>query len=249
LIPVKLLIDERKNISLMIKTFNDKDLGIITIKTNLRAKRYTLRIKDGAVVGTMPAYGELGAMLTFIENSRPKLMLALQRPPLPKNRLNEASELQTNTFNLHIFRTDRDNFYMNLKEGTLHIACPGKTDFEDERIQKLLKGFIERALGHEAKRVLPKRLLALSRQFGFAYSSVKINNSKSRWGSCSTKGSINLSLSLMLLPPHLSDYVLLHELCHTKEMNHSERFWQLMDHVTGNKALALRKELKGYKML
>ncbi|MDR1160843.1 MAG: M48 family metallopeptidase [Tannerellaceae bacterium] len=233
----------------MIKTVKDKDLGIITIQTNLRAKRYTLRVKDGAVLGTMPVYGELSTMLAFIESSRPKLLLALQRPPLSQNILNEASVLQTSTFNLHIFRTDRDNFYMNLNEGTLHIACPEKTDFEDERVQKLLKGLIEQALRHEAKRILPGRLFTLSKQFGFTYSSVKINNSKSRWGSCSGKGSINLSLSLMLLPDHLSDYVLLHELCHTKEMNHSERFWQLMDQVTNNKALALRKELKGYKML
>ncbi|MDR1203283.1 MAG: M48 family metallopeptidase [Tannerellaceae bacterium] len=233
----------------MINKFNDKDLGSITIKTSSQAKRYTLRVKDGVVLGTMPVHGELSTMLDFIESNRPKLIVALQHPAPRGNILNEASELQTSTFNLHIFRTDRDNFYMNLHEGTLHIACPEKTDFEDERVQKLLKGFIERALGHEAKRVLPGRLLTLSKQFGFTYSSVKINNSKGRWGSCSTKGSINLSLSLMLLPAHLSDYVLLHELCHTKEMNHSERFWQLMDRVTHNKALALRKELKGYKML
>jgi predicted metal-dependent hydrolase len=237
------------DISLMIKTFKDKDLGIITIKTNPRSKRYTLKVKNGAVIGTMPVFGELDTMLTFIEKNRLKLILALQHPTHCGNILNETSELQTNTFKLHVFRTDRDNFYMNLKEGILHIACPEKTDFEDERVQKLLKGFIERALAHEAKRVLPERLLTLSKQFGFTYSSVKINNSKGRWGSCSTKGNINLSLSLMLLPCHLSDYVLLHELCHTKEMNHSERFWQLMDHVTNNKALALRKELKGYKML
>jgi predicted metal-dependent hydrolase len=233
----------------MIKTYKDKDLGIITIKTSPQAKRYTLRVKDGVILGTMPVCGELSEMLDFIERSRPKLILALQHSRLPESILNEASELQTSTFKLHIFRTNRDNFYMNLNEGILHIACPEKTVFDDERVQMLLKGFIEQALRHEAKRVLPGRLFALSKQFGFTYSSVKIKNSKSRWGSCSTKGNINLSLSLMLLPSHLSDYVLLHELCHTKEMNHSERFWQLMDQVTNNKALSLRKELKGYKML
>ena len=73
-----------------------------------------------------------------------------------------------------------------------------------------------------------------------------ITGSRGRWGSCSGTGSINLSCYLMLLPPHLMDYVLLHELSHTKEMNHGPRFWELLDSMTGGRARALRAELRRF---
>ena len=163
--------------------------------------------------------------------------------------LDERSELQATTFRLHIFRTERSNFYMRLEDGVLHIACPNETRFEEEEVQSLLKSMLEKALRHEAKRLLPERITLLARQHGFMLTGVKINNSKTHWGSCTMKKSINLSQSLMLLPWHLVNYVLLHELCHTIEMNHSERFWKLMDKVTDNQAIRLRNELKSYHML
>ena len=108
---------------------------------------------------------------------------------------------------------------------------------------------LKAALRHEAKRYLPIRLAALARQHGFHYNGVTIKDTSSRWGSCSNRKHINLSLLLMTLPWHLIDYVLLHELCHTVELNHSDRFWALMNRVTNGKALQLRQELKGRNAL
>lgn len=231
----------------MEKNIYDTDLGIITLRTNPRMKRYSLKISGGALVARMPEGGDEKLLLDFINENRAGLIRELQKTPPRNRRLDEETEMQTCTFRLHIFRTDRENVYMSLKENVLHIACPQHTDFGKNEVQQLLRNMLEKALRHEAHRLLPARLHALARQYGFAYSGVRITNTKSRWGSCSSRGNINLSLSLMLLPPHLVDYVLLHELCHTVEMNHSKRFWNLLDSVTSNQAHALRKELKEHR--
>ena len=103
------------------------------------------------------------------------------------------------------------------------------------------------ALRRNAKIILPPRLYMLSMQHNLPYKSVKINSSSGRWGSCSAQGNINLSYYLVLLPKHLIDYVLLHELAHTREMNHGKRFWALLDRMTDGRAQALRTELRKYK--
>jgi Predicted metal-dependent hydrolase len=230
----------------MNKIITDKDLGDILLRTNPRSKGYTLKVKEGRVTAVMPEGRDMQKLLDFITDKKEELLKALDK--LPKRPiLNESTKLLTQTFSVRITRTDRDNFYMALKDGILNISCPQDVVFENERVQDVLKDLIGRALRHEATRLLPKRLDELAEKHSFAYSMVKISKSTSRWGSCSSRKSINLSCSLMLLPQHLSDYVLLHELCHTKEMSHSERFWALMDSVTDGKAKALREELKKYK--
>lgn len=233
----------------MEKILYDKELGNITLRTSPRAVRYWLKIRNGAILAVMPENGKVAYMLAFINKERKKLLRMLQNYSSPRLVLDEANEMQTHTFRLHIFRTDRKGFYMNLNNGMLHIACPFATDFKEEKTQQLLKNLLEKALRHEANRLLPLRLDILAKQHGFSFANVRISKTKSRWGSCNTRGNINLSLSLMLLPGHLIDYVLLHELCHTVEMNHGERFWNLMNRVTGNQALVLRNELKTYHTL
>lgn len=232
----------------MEKTIQDKELGTILLRTSPRATRYTLKISRGTITATMPPGGDEARMLAFIRENREKLLAALSKHPA-RPLLTDETVMQTATFSLHIFRTGRTDFHMKLDDGVLHIACPLQTDFADERVQKILKDFLEKALRHEALRLLPARLLGLAARHGFTCTGVKIFNSKSHWGSCTPRRSINLSLSLMTLPWHLIDYVLLHELCHTIEMNHSDRFWALMDKVTEGKASELNRELKKHHTL
>lgn len=86
-------------------------------------------------------------------------------------------------------------------------------------------------LREKARAELPERLAELAREYGFKYNKVTIKHNATNWGSCSTKGNINLNLSIMRLPKVLQDYVLLHELCHLPHPDHGHSFHLLLEHV------------------
>ena len=86
----------------------------------------------------------------------------------------------------------------------------------------------------KAKKKLTTRLNQLAVQHGFTYNKVIIRNQKTRWGSCSHKNNISLNMKLVLLPEELIDYVILHELVHTRKKNHSKGFWMELDNYVGN---------------
>jgi predicted metal-dependent hydrolase len=104
----------------------------------------------------------------------------------------------------------------------------------------------ERALAAESRQLLPQRLEELAKKYGYSYKRTQIKKLTSRWGSCSSDKVITLSLYLIQLPWHLIDYVLIHELAHTRHMNHSASFWKDVQAAVPN-AKALRKEIKNYK--
>ena len=82
-----------------------------------------------------------------------------------------------------------------------------------------------RALADQALQVIPDRVRRYAALIGVRYGRITIRNQKSKWGSCSANGNLNFNCLLMLCPPEVLDYVVVHELCHRKEMNHSPKFW------------------------
>ena len=96
----------------------------------------------------------------------------------------------------------------------------------------------------ETLRIVNERLEYFNKKYGYSWNSVSIKNVSSRWGSCSKKANLNFSYKVGLLPPSLRDYIVVHELCHLGQFNHSSRFWGLVEKTIPDYKI-LRKELKG----
>jgi len=100
----------------------------------------------------------------------------------------------------------------------------------------------------EAIDTLVGRLEEMAKIHNFKYTRVAIRNQKTKWGSCSAKNNINLNINLVRLPDELRDYVILHELVHTRFKNHSKKFWAELDKVIGTSAKEISKKLKKYRL-
>lgn len=105
-----------------------------------------------------------------------------------------------------------------------------KERFEAEPTEKLTREKVI-ALVEEALKVIPERVEYFAKVIGVTYGKITIRNQKTRWGSCSSKGNLNFNCLLMLAPPEVLDYVVVHELCHRKQMNHSKAFWLEVEKV------------------
>ena len=223
----------------------DKDFGQIIIRTRITARNISMRTKPDGLHVTVPPRCLTSRIMAVIEEYRPKLLEKWQKSAEQPLDLN--FRIDAPCFRLHLEEGRFSRFTLRINEEDITICCPPRTDFAQKSVQDLLRNAIIRALKKSAQTYLPPLLSELADHYGFKYKKVKITGSKSRWGSCSATGSINLSCYLMLLPPHLMDYVLLHELTHTKEMNHGPKFWEILNDLTEGKAKTLRAELRQFR--
>ena len=225
------------------------EIGKVTLRKNSRAKHVSISIKPyKGVFLTLPRWvsyleGEriLNTRIDWIKKHLPKIQNFEEA-----NRVNyENGDLVSKYHRIFFNDHNVDDVLVRIKEKRITISIPAELNQENERVQSAIKFAIEHALRKEAKEFLPIRINKLADEFGFSFNKLVVKNIKSRWGSCSYKNNINLSIFLMKLPEELIDYVILHELMHTKIKNHSPLFWNELIKIIPS-AKALDRELKKY---
>ena len=231
----------------MESVLEDNELGRIEIWRNKSARRIKVTIKPNHLRLTLPFHVSQKEGLDFLNEVRIKIKEKQEKSSLQTFIIDENNPLKTLSFTTKVEASKNDKVFFRLRDRVLLIEYPLSKQSNSAEMQTTFRKGIVYFLQKEAKRLLPERIKQLATIHGFSYTAIKIQSSKTRWGSCSTKKNINLSYYLLLMPPPLIDYVLLHELCHTVEMNHGVRFWQLMDKVTDNQTKSFRKAIKEYR--
>lgn len=251
-------------------TYQHPDLGELRIRENVRARRYVFRpSEEGGLVVTAPCGWSIEHLLQAIEPMVPQLQEMQERY---NQRMEKEAPRQLIDFDFAI-RTESLLIELKPEEalrgkvftvrvhkdmGHVVLLCPPDTDFQEEGRQQWLQKVIEEQVRSYARGILPARLRHLSEQFGLPVKEVHVNAARGRWGSCvsrkrhslfhvKTEYTINLSIFTLLLPASLQRLVLLHELTHTVEMNHSPRFHQRLNAMLGGNEKQLEKELKRYQ--
>jgi len=211
---------------------HDEEFGKITIRRSARASQVRLRVApDGTLRASLPLYAPAFLVKRLIKSSRDELRdLISQSQPTT----NYTDGMQIGKSHTLIVRPTTGTLQTNRRGQQLIVSLPEGSSLNDSDVVRAVRDAIIAALRVEAKSYLPKRLSFLANKYGFSYKKVRFSHASGRWGSCTSEGTISLNIALMKLPFEQIDYVILHELAHTRHMNHSPEFWSVVSESDPN---------------
>lgn len=225
------------------RTITDKDLGEIKVRLVAQASQIRFKISPkGELVVTAPKLTPIFIIKQAIRSSKSKLSSMVETHQ--RSSIYSHGQVIGKSHKLAIVETSMyDQPHVKTTDRLILLNVQPGTDTTTPTIQKVIQTEVIKVIKKEAKLYLGRRLSRLAERYGFSYASVRYTHTGTRWGSCSSQGTISLNIALMKLPLELIDYVLIHELCHTKEMNHSPAFWSLVEKCLPDYK-PLRRQLK-----
>jgi predicted metal-dependent hydrolase len=197
----------------------------VQVRRSPKASRYRLSVgRDGAAVLTIPMRGSERQARQFLESQRDWLERTRSRlAQLPRSAA-------VWTLGTSVLWRGEWRAIERAPEPVPHVAL-GEERFRVSRHEGDLRPTIEAHFRRAARIELPPRTWELAAVSGVEVREVSVRDQRTRWGSCSSNGLISLNWRLVQAPAFVADYIILHELMHVREMNHSERFWALVEGV------------------
>ncbi|MBM3859128.1 MAG: M48 family metallopeptidase [Verrucomicrobia bacterium] len=198
-----------------------REVPILFVR-NHRAKRYILRVKSGSVRATVPRGGSVEKARRFAEQNFAWIAKQLQKPqPTPSHAWQHGTEFfyRGDVVALHVEPSHNGNI---VTFGDQIIRVAHAID---------LRAAVECHLWRLAAKELYQRTMELAKLHNVIIHRITVRNQRSRWGSCSRRGTISLNWRLIQAPVFVRDYIIQHELMHRREANHSKRYWQHVEEV------------------
>ena len=225
------------------RTITIEGIGDIIIKKSAKAKRVIMKINhENEPVVVIPKYIPYALGISFAKKNTDWIKSHLAEQP--KRTIEHSSQIGK-SHSLKFVASNAKTIRSRVQNNTITIAYPESLSVSDHTVQAEAKKAATRAVKNEAEAYLPRLLHNLATQHNYSYSSVSVKNMKSRWGSCSTTGVINLNIWLMQLPDSLIEYVCCHELSHLNNPHHQKRFWDELSEMIPDYR-ERRKQLKGH---
>ena len=223
----------------------------IKLKKTFKAKNISIKIKpfEGVLV-TVPMLVSFKLAEDFVKTKIKwinKNLNKVQKQEQSYTFFSANNSFKTRSHLINITSTELSKNTVHIENTNVKVLISKKLSISSEENQLYIRNIILEIWRKEAKEYLPRRVKALAIDHNFNYQKLTIKNTKSRWGSCSFDNNINLSLHLMRISNELIDYVILHELVHTKVKNHSSKFWETLEKHCPNSKI-LDKELKKYSL-
>jgi len=219
----------------------DDEFGPIAVRRLARSRSIRFSVAtSGRLTASAPRLTPLFVIRQVLASSRPALRGLLDNPKV-RTSYQDGQQIGTQ-HHLAVIATHMvTKPTVQTTRNTLVVKLPPGHELLSLEVQQLIRDEVTKILRREAKQYLPDRLARLAHEWKFSYERVRFSHSSGRWGSCSSTGTISLNIALMKLPSTLIDYVLVHELCHTRHMNHSKAFWSEVETINPHYRLHRRQ--------
>lgn len=210
---------------------HDEEFGDIVVRRSRLSRVVRLKIgQNGSLSASLPWRSSIKLVKQLIDQSRDELRGIVKDYHAQRPIYYDGMQIGK-SHHLSIRYDDVAVPDCQIKDQLLSVTLPVTATVTGSTAQNFIRDSVLKTLRKEARAYLPRRTRFLAGQHNFQVETIKLNNAKTRWGSCSSKRMLNLNVALMQLPHNLIDYVILHELCHTRHMDHSDEFWAQVQQV------------------